>query len=157
MPNMSRRMISQGKANPGALPARILLARYMEDAARTVTERKRALGARIAAARKEKRWKQKQLAAAVHVEPITVSRWERGEHSPDLDTLDRIADSLETPLSYFLPEDPTQPEAAAPSAEPLAAVAASLAESARSLAESAALIASALQDPAAPPRKRPTQ
>ena len=36
------------------------------------------LGDRIKNARTEKGWKQKHLAAELEVEPITVSRWERG-------------------------------------------------------------------------------
>jgi transcriptional regulator with XRE-family HTH domain len=62
----------------------------------------RALGERIKEARTLKRWKQKQLAAAVSVEPITVSRWETGRHAPDLDMIDLIAEALGQPVSYFL-------------------------------------------------------
>jgi transcriptional regulator with XRE-family HTH domain len=60
------------------------------------------LGRRIAEARKAKRWKQKELAAAVHVEPTTVSRWETGRHAPDLDVLDEIARATDRPLSFFV-------------------------------------------------------
>ena len=96
-------------------------------------ERKRELGARIAAARHEKRWKQKHLAAAVHVEPLTVSRWERGVYAPDMEMLDRVAEALERPIAFFLPE-PTRP--GVPSAEEqLAEVAASLARTAEGLAD----------------------
>jgi transcriptional regulator with XRE-family HTH domain len=60
------------------------------------------LGRRIAEARKSKRWKQKELAAAVHVEPTTVSRWENGRHAPDLDVLDQIARATDKPLAFFI-------------------------------------------------------
>ena len=40
------------------------------------------LGEKIRAARAAKGWKQKHLAAQVDVEPITVSRWERGRLRP---------------------------------------------------------------------------
>ena len=62
----------------------------------------------IRAARQEKRWKQKQLAAAVHVEPLTVSRWERGQHMPDLDTLGLVAKATGKDLSYFIGEAAAQ-------------------------------------------------
>jgi len=45
------------------------------------------LGERIRSARAELGWKQKHLAAEVRVEPITVSRWERGATTPDLRSL----------------------------------------------------------------------
>jgi transcriptional regulator with XRE-family HTH domain len=62
------------------------------------------LAGRIKAARSAKGWKQKHLAAEVSVEPITVSRWERGATSPDFDALALIAEATGKPLSYFLGE-----------------------------------------------------
>ena len=60
------------------------------------------LGARIKTARADKGWKQKHLAAEVEVEPITVSRWERGATTPDLDILRLVAEATGRPLSYFV-------------------------------------------------------
>ena len=60
------------------------------------------LGPRIRAARAEKGWKQKHLAAEVDVEPMTVSRWERGATTPDLDVLNVVAEATGKPLSYFV-------------------------------------------------------
>ncbi len=60
------------------------------------------LGERIRAARAAKGWKQKHLAAEVDVEPITVSRWERGATTPDLDVLGRLASATGKPVSYFV-------------------------------------------------------
>jgi transcriptional regulator with XRE-family HTH domain len=68
---------------------------------------KREVGARIKAARAAKGWKQKHLAAQVRVEPITVSRWERGATTPDFDGLALIAEATGKPLSYFLGEEPS--------------------------------------------------
>jgi transcriptional regulator with XRE-family HTH domain len=62
------------------------------------------VGARIKAARADKGWKQKHLAAEVRVEPITVSRWERGATTPDFNALSLIADATGKPLGYFLGE-----------------------------------------------------
>ena len=63
---------------------------------------KERIGARIREARADKGWKQKELAAQVEVEPITVSRWERGATTPDLDVLGLVADATGKPLSYFV-------------------------------------------------------
>ena len=60
------------------------------------------LGDRIRAARADLGWKQKHLAAEVHVEPITVSRWERGATTPDLDTLRAVAQATGRPVTYFV-------------------------------------------------------
>ena len=57
---------------------------------------------RIRAARADLGWKQKHLAAEVHVEPITVSRWERGATTPDLDTLRAVAQATGRPVTYFV-------------------------------------------------------
>jgi transcriptional regulator with XRE-family HTH domain len=70
------------------------------------------VGARIKTARAGKGWKQKHLAAHVSVEPITVSRWERGATTPDFNALSLIAEATGKPLSYFLGED--APAAAEP-------------------------------------------
>jgi transcriptional regulator with XRE-family HTH domain len=78
---------------------------YVQEAVVVVSERAKAIGSQIAAARNDKHWKQKQLAAAVHVEPVTVSRWERGQHVPSYETLELIAEATEKTLSFFLPED----------------------------------------------------
>ena len=61
---------------------------------------------KIRAARASKGWKQKHLAAEVKVEPITVSRWERGATTPDFDALALVAEATGKPLSYFLGEEP---------------------------------------------------
>jgi transcriptional regulator with XRE-family HTH domain len=67
--------------------------------------RKPDVGARIRTARTEKGWKQKHLAAKVSVEPITVSRWERGATTPDFDALALIAEATGKSFSYFVGED----------------------------------------------------
>ena len=60
------------------------------------------LGERIRTARTERGWKQKHLAASVSVEPITVSRWERGATTPDLDALGLVAEATGKPVSFFV-------------------------------------------------------
>ena len=61
-----------------------------------------ALGNRIREARASKGWKQRELASEVEVEPITVSRWERGATTPDLDVLRLVAEATGKSLSYFV-------------------------------------------------------
>jgi transcriptional regulator with XRE-family HTH domain len=63
------------------------------------------LGSRIREARASKGWKQRELASEVEVEPITVSRWERGATTPDLDVLRLVADATGQPLSYFVADE----------------------------------------------------
>ena len=58
-----------------------------------VKTRKAEVATRIKSARAAKGWKQKHLAAQVKVEPITVSRWERGATTPDFDALDALWDA----------------------------------------------------------------
>jgi transcriptional regulator with XRE-family HTH domain len=73
-----------------------------------MSENKERLGERIRAARTAKGWKQKHLAAHVEVEPITVSRWERGATSPDLDVISQVAEVTGKPLSYFVGDEDEQ-------------------------------------------------
>ena len=63
------------------------------------------VGERIRNARTAKGWMQKHLAAEVEVEPITVSRWERGATTPDLDVLRLVADATGKPLTYFVADE----------------------------------------------------
>jgi transcriptional regulator with XRE-family HTH domain len=63
------------------------------------------LGDRIREARAAKGWKQRELASEVEVEPITVSRWERGATTPDLDVIRLVAEATGKPLSYFVADD----------------------------------------------------
>ena len=63
------------------------------------------LGDRIREARASKGWKQRELASEVEVEPITVSRWERGATTPDLDVLRLVAEATGQPLSYFVTDE----------------------------------------------------
>ncbi|MDQ3777989.1 MAG: helix-turn-helix domain-containing protein [Actinomycetota bacterium] len=70
------------------------------------------LGDRIREARASKGWKQRELASQVEVEPITVSRWERGATTPDLDVLRLVAEATDKPLSYFVAGEDERPQAA---------------------------------------------
>jgi transcriptional regulator with XRE-family HTH domain len=105
-----------------------------------VNDRKKHVAARIKSARVEQGWKQKHLAAEVRVEPITVSRWERGATTPDFDALGLIAEATGKPLRYFLADDEAR-------AEPqMLEAAARLEAAAERIATEAERIASALAE-----------
>jgi transcriptional regulator with XRE-family HTH domain len=110
----------------------------------TMTEKKE-LGERIRTARAAKGWKQKHLAAQVDVEPITVSRWERGATSPDLDVINLVAEATGKPLSYFLGGEEETPQAA-PSSSALEQAAARIEAAALQIATDADRIASLLEE-----------
>lgn len=89
---------------------RAYLNRTMREAAAEMAKRRRDLGGQVRQARLDKKWKQKQLAAAVNVEPTTVSRWETGTTAPDLEMIDLIAKATDKPFSFFVVDDePTTP------------------------------------------------
>jgi transcriptional regulator with XRE-family HTH domain len=104
------------------------------------------LAARIKSARAAKGWKQKHLAAQVRVEPITVSRWERGATTPDFDALALIAEATGKPLSYFVGEDerPAEEPSLAEAVERLEAAAARIATEAERIAGALAELRSEL-------------
>lgn len=89
-------------ANTALTVPRRLLNEYISKAAEAMATKNQELGRRIKEARQEKNWKQKELAQAVHVEPMTVSRWERGENTPPLETLALIAKATGKPRSFFV-------------------------------------------------------
>jgi transcriptional regulator with XRE-family HTH domain len=91
-------------ANTALTIPRRLLDEYLSKAAEAMASKSEDLGQRIKVAREDQGWKQKELARAVHVEPMTVSRWERGINTPDLETLRLIAQATHKPQSYFVEE-----------------------------------------------------
>ena len=82
------------------------------------------VGGRLRIARRSAGLTQKQLAEALGVEPITVSRWERGVTTPSLPRLRRIAEVTETTVSDLV----RAPDAASAHAVELAALREELAE-----------------------------
>lgn len=61
---------------------------------------------RLRLARKRRGLHQQELAARIGVSPKAVSRWERGERSPEDDNLASLARELRFPVSYFLGDAP---------------------------------------------------
>lgn len=53
-----------------------------------------AVGARVSAVRRDRGYTQEQLAEMVGIDPVTLSRWERGHQSLALGTLARVAEAI---------------------------------------------------------------
>lgn len=74
----------------------------------------RQVGARIAQARKEKKWTQRQVADAMDVKPSIdksrISEWERGVHIPNERYMNLIAKALEHEVAWFYAEDDETPD-----------------------------------------------
>lgn len=62
----------------------------------------KAVGQRIARARREKGWTQRQLAEHLHISDRTVSKWERGAGLPDVALLVPLADALGLTVTELL-------------------------------------------------------
>jgi transcriptional regulator with XRE-family HTH domain len=94
------------------------------------------IGRRIKEARTQRGWKQKHLAAEVSVEPITVSRWERGATTPDLQVLGLVAEATGRPLSFFVGDGaaPAPPEGLDAVADRIEAAALRVAEASERMA-----------------------
>lgn len=63
---------------------------------------KKAIGARIKALRKARRWPQKQLALKIGVRYEQLNKYEGGFHIPAVDTLIRLADALDTTMDFLV-------------------------------------------------------
>ena len=62
----------------------------------------RRVGQRVGKARKARGWTQEQLAEAIGIEPVTLSRWETGGRALSLSTLAAISAALEVGLGDLL-------------------------------------------------------
>ena len=74
----------------------------------------RAIGARLKAVREVSGWTQEQLAEAIEVTPHTISQYERGEQSPRLTTLLRIAATFSVRPGALIDVQLAPPRAAPP-------------------------------------------
>ena len=59
----------------------------------------------LAKLRKEKGYLQKEIAAYLNVTVATVSNYEKGVHTPDLNTLIKLADFYGVSLDYLVGRD----------------------------------------------------
>ena len=63
------------------------------------------VGEQIREVRKAKRIRQKVLARMVGISPGALTNFEKGRRRISLDWLHRIAEALDTPVAYFLPDE----------------------------------------------------
>ena len=104
------------------------------------------VGGRLRTARRSVGLTQKQLAAELGVEAITVSRWERGATAPSLARLRRVAELTQTTVSDLV----RAPDATTAHAVELAALREELAET-RELVNRIALTLDGLARPRSAP------
>ena len=62
-------------------------------------------GERIKEARKQAGLTQQELADKLEISSVAVSRWERGERNPKLETLKKIAAAIDAPVGELLGTD----------------------------------------------------
>jgi len=79
----------------------------------------RLVGQRVALIRRDRGWTQEQLAEAIEIEPVSLSRLETGHRALSLSTLNLIAEALGTGLGDLLDieRDVPEPEHAPDEAE----------------------------------------
>ncbi len=68
----------------------------------TVVLNRKAIGKRIAVARKRRGWFQADLARLVGVAPSTVGAWESGRRTPNLEALLKLAKALRRKVDWVL-------------------------------------------------------
>ena len=67
-----------------------------------LSEKTMEFGEFLAKLRREKGYYQKEVAAYLNVTVATISNYEKGVHSPDLDTLVKLADFYDVSTDYLL-------------------------------------------------------
>lgn len=70
----------------------------------------RAVGRRLASARRARGYTQEALAEALGIEPVTLSRLETGDRAVSLSTLGRVAEVLHVALGDLVDESQPLPE-----------------------------------------------
>ena len=60
------------------------------------------LGEKIKKMRKKCGMTQQELAKAIPISFSTFRRWEKNQHTPDIDEISRLSVILQTPISYFM-------------------------------------------------------
>jgi transcriptional regulator with XRE-family HTH domain len=68
------------------------------------------LGSRIKKSRQKVGISQSELARRLEIAPSAVSHWEANRKTPEVKTLQKLADILDTTISYLTGEPPTEQE-----------------------------------------------
>ena len=70
-----------------------------------ITDTRKALGARIKALRKNKKWTQKELAAKLNIGLSQFNKYESGLHVPQVEKLIQLAELFDTTIDFLLTGD----------------------------------------------------
>ena len=76
-----------------------------EVSSKVTSSRELQVGETIREVRKSKRIRQKVLARMVGISPGALTNFEKGRRRISLDWLHKIAEALDTPVAYFLPDE----------------------------------------------------
>ncbi len=60
---------------------------------------------RLSLARKRRKYSKKSLAEAINATPLTITRLEKGENTPEKETLEKLAKELDFPVQFFMKDD----------------------------------------------------
>lgn len=80
----------------------MLIYRHFKDSLHLLSEKTMEFGEFLAELRKEKGYLQKEVAAYLNVTVATISNYEKGVHTPDLNTLSKLADFYDVSTDYLL-------------------------------------------------------
>jgi transcriptional regulator with XRE-family HTH domain len=69
------------------------------------TDTRKAIGARIKALRKQKKWTQKELAARLDIGLSQFNKYESGLHTPQVEKVIRLAELFDTTTDFLLTGD----------------------------------------------------
>ena len=94
-----------GHGKTGSMPFGTEGRRVKEASGELKSAQELKVGEQIREVRKAKRIRQKVLARMVGISPGALTNFEKGRRRISLDWLHRIAEALDTPVAYFLPDE----------------------------------------------------
>ena len=94
-----------GSANTASMPLSTKRRHAKEASGESSSAQELNVGEQIREVRKSKRIRQKVLARMVGISPGALTNFEKGRRRISLDWLHRIAEALDTPVAYFLPDE----------------------------------------------------
>ena len=97
--------VGAGSTKPVSMPFGTERRRVKEASGELKSAQELKVGERIREVRKAKRIRQKVLARMVGISPGALTNFEKGRRRISLDWLHRIAEALDTPVAYFLPDE----------------------------------------------------
>lgn len=97
--------VDAGSTTTVSMPLRTERRRMKEASGELKSAQELKVGEQIREVRKAKRIRQKVLARMVGISPGALTNFEKGRRRISLDWLHRIAEALDTPVAYFLPDE----------------------------------------------------